>query len=387
MKIAIVGGKLQGTEIAYLAREAGLQTILIDKCTKTPAQTLCDFFIQFDFQCNGQWPDQELSIGAVDLIFPALENVETLLLLDEWSKYLDIPIVLDQKAFEISRSKTLSNETFAKLGLPLPGALPKCSFPVIVKPDQASGSERVSVVHCQQDLDFLLKHTSDQMVVQKYLEGSSYSVEVIGKPGNYTALQVTDLFMDSQYDCCGVGTPSGLPPDLVDLLREMIVTIAEEIKLTGIMDLEVILHDNNLKLLEIDARFPSQTPMAVYLSSGINMVAMLAQLFTTQSYPPNFLQSKNDHVRIEHIMVSEDSVNICGEHIMATNGPLHHCTDFFDADYALTNFSQARSTWVATMMFIAASEEELESKRNACYQLLQSQRENTGGYKRGLKQV
>ena len=37
MKVAIVGGKLQGTEAVYLAKLAGFESILIDRNPEVPA--------------------------------------------------------------------------------------------------------------------------------------------------------------------------------------------------------------------------------------------------------------------------------------------------------------------------------------------------------------
>ena len=40
MRLAVVGGKLQGTEAAYLAGEAGYEVVLIDRRAERPAAGL-----------------------------------------------------------------------------------------------------------------------------------------------------------------------------------------------------------------------------------------------------------------------------------------------------------------------------------------------------------
>ncbi len=45
IRIAVVGGKLQGTEAVYLAQKAGFKILLIDKNPSTPAVGLCDGFM------------------------------------------------------------------------------------------------------------------------------------------------------------------------------------------------------------------------------------------------------------------------------------------------------------------------------------------------------
>ena len=43
--------------------------------------------------------------------------------------------------------------------------------------------------------------------------------------------------------------------------------------------MEVILHRGELKVLEIDARLPSQTPTVVFHSTGVNLVEVLGNSF------------------------------------------------------------------------------------------------------------
>ena len=48
MRVAIVGGKLQGIEAVYLAHKAGWEVFLIDTNPGVPASGMCDFFIPMD---------------------------------------------------------------------------------------------------------------------------------------------------------------------------------------------------------------------------------------------------------------------------------------------------------------------------------------------------
>src|SRR5665647_709377 len=51
--------------------------------------------------------------------------------------------------------------------------------------------------------------------------------------------------------------------------------LAAGLGLNGLMDVEVMVRGAEPKVLEIDARLPSQTPTAVYWSSGLNSVELL----------------------------------------------------------------------------------------------------------------
>lgn len=365
MLIAIIGGKLQGVEALYLAGKAGYKTLLIDKNPDATATKLCDQFLKFRFSLDQPIP---ADCPPIDLILPAIEDNTVLAALKIWSEKANIPLVFDPDAYRLSSSKLMSDELFRKLKLPAPCPWPTCSFPVVVKPDQESGSQGVEVLHDQESLNHYASgsRTESHVVIQEYLDGPTYSIEVIGFPGNYRPLQVTKLHMDNSYDCKRVTAPSGLSPALIVDFKNMACTIAEEIKLKGIMDVEVVLHNNKLKLLEIDARLPSQTPMAIYWSTGVNMVQMLCEMFLNKKTDDSRSHQKR-FVCVEHIRVRENVLEVCGEHIMSSDAPLTLQPGFFGANETLTSYQPKKRTWVATMIFAGNSHNEISAKKESCY--------------------
>ena len=366
MLIAVIGGKLQGVEILYLAQKAGYETLLIDKNPDAIATKLCDQFLKFQFSLDHPVPPD---YPPIDLILPAVEDDETLAAIQDWADSAKIPLAFDFKSYKVSSSKTLSDGFFRRLKLAAPRSWPECGFPVVVKPDQDSGSRGVEILHDLESLKHRIStnQTDKSIVIQEYLPGPSYSVEVIGKPGNYQPLQVTEIHMDGGYDCKRVTSPTGLAPDSIGAFENIALTIAQEIKLHGIMDFEVVLHDDELKLLEIDARFPSQTPMAVYWSTGINMVRKLCELFTNQKSQA-FINRHERYVSIEHIKVQSGMVQVQGEHIMSSDTALVLKPDFFGAHEALTSYRPEKRDWVATMIFTGDSSEEVTAQRKTCYE-------------------
>jgi pyrrolysine biosynthesis protein PylC len=146
----------------------------------------------------------------------------------------------------------------------------------------------------------------------------------------------------------------------------MAVTLAEAVGLSGIMDVEAILHEGHLKVLEIDARFPSQTPIAVYHSTGINMVQGLARIFdgqgTREAVSAPTLPTGGSV--LEHIRVRHGQLSVCGEQIMAEDGPLHLEADFFGADEALTSHAPGKHEWVATLMVKGSDLEDAREGRD-----------------------
>jgi pyrrolysine biosynthesis protein PylC len=361
MLVAVVGGNLQGVEATYLAKKAGWEVILIDRKSIVPASGLCDRFIRLDVT-GGE--DLSKTLGDVDLMIPALENQSALSTLDQWTREKGIAFVFDPKAYLISSSKAASNRLFRRIGVPIPLPWPECGYPVVAKPSVGSGSREVMIFHDAGSIQPNIIEFPEDWVLQGFVQGASYSLEVIGRSGRYTPLQVTDLEMDSGFDCKRVIAPTDLSETLISEFERISVSIAEELKLKGLMDIEVILHENTLKVLEIDARIPSQTPTVVYWSTGLNMVELLASIFLDgmeKSAPDSTLPKGAVY---EHIRVSSNSLEVAGEHIMSGADALclHH--DFFGADEAITNYAPGRAEWVATLIFADATREAAIEKRH-----------------------
>ncbi len=366
MLIAIIGGKLQGAEAVYLAQKAGWKTLLIDKDRHAPATGLCDDFLEFEFSLEHPVPADELKI---DFILPAIEDDIVLEAVVIWANEKKIPLAFDLDAYRLSSSKQQSDTLFKKMKLPMPLSWPDCDFPILIKPDEASGSRGVEVFY---DSGKFVSRFPDPckmkyMVIQEYLPGPSYSIEVIGSPPGYQSFQVTQIHMDSVYDCKRVTAPTPLPSDQIQEFKQISIAIAKEIGLNGIMDVEVIFNNNELKLLEIDARLPSQTPITIYWSTGVNMVEKLGQLVLkkSQSTPE---KANEKFVILEHIKVSGFALEFLGEHIMGMEGPLLLKTEFFGANEAITSFSPGKNQWVATLIFCGNSKEEVYKRKKQCHE-------------------
>jgi pyrrolysine biosynthesis protein PylC len=364
MVVAIAGGALQGLELTYLANKAGFETLLLDRRRDAPATGICDRFAAIDLT------DRVALRGAlrsVDLVFPATEDAQALQTLHDWCSENRTPLAFDADTYAISSSKSASDALFRKLDIPAPAPWPDCPFPVLAKPDGKSGGKGVEVFQDLQTLEARYGTLPPSgCVLQEYLHGPSYSIEVIGRPGNYNPLQITTLEMDQAYDCKRVVAPSSLPSDLTSLFEEIATTLAEAVGLKGIMDVEAILHGGQLKVLEIDARFPSQTPTAVYHSTGTNMVERLASVVFTEheSEPDPIPVELMRGSVVEHIEFRGGHLSVCGEQIMAEAGPLHIESDFFGAEEALTSHTPGIDDWVATLLIRGSDVEDAERRRD-----------------------
>ena len=392
MRAAIIGGGLQGVEASYLAKKAGWEVLLVDKKKDIPARGLCDHFLRIDVAAG---TDFDRIFKGVDIVIPALEEDDALASLCQWvhKSSRPVPLAFDWDAYQISASKISSNHLFADLDIPRPLPWPACGFPVLVKPSSGSGSKDMMVFHTQSELDSFPEpdrcektepapsvthpfkwYEQGRWVIQEYISGPSYSLEVMGTPSGFQTLQVTQLEMDAGYDCKRVIAPAmETGPKMVELAA-ITRKIARAVHLKGIMDVEVIFHEGQFKVLEIDARLPSQTPIAVYHSTGLNMVDRLADLFLNRpqrAIADNINIAK--YVILEHVRVTPEAVYVEGEHIMKHHGlPLHVEKGFFGADEAITTYEKGYSKWVATLVTSGRSRQDVRNRRDSVIKAIQT---------------
>jgi pyrrolysine biosynthesis protein PylC len=225
----------------------------------------------------------------------------------------------------------------------------------------------------QKELDLFLAASGPEQedwVIQEYLEGPSYSLEIFGLDDEYVSLQTTVIEIDALYDCKRVLAPADISTDLKNEFGRIARKIAEALELKGVMDVEVILHGGRLKVLEIDARLPSQTPTAVFKSTGVNMVELLGDVFVRESLSKPLPGPREKAVIYEHIRVSPEAIEVSGEHIMAAAAPLRIHEGFFGADEAITDFAREKSSWVATLIFVENNWQEVRAKRDATIESL-----------------
>ena len=375
MRIAVVGGKLQGIEAAYLARMAGWEILMIDKNPDAPARGLADSFFRFDV--TSDLKELYPLLNDVELIIPALENQKALHSLESLAGQINSALAFDFESHAVTASKKESDRLFRKWGFPSPQYWPQCGFPLIAKPSGLSGSRGIQKIRNETDLAVFEEkekkaNLEERWIIQEFLEGPSYSIEVIGFNGCFLPLQATVIEVDRTYDCKRVRAPADLPQILDRQFADMAEATGKHLNLKGIMDMEVIRHGNQLKILEIDARLPSQTPTAVLKSTGINMMEHLYTVFVEQKTPSIELGPEAKNVVLEHIRVTPDCLDVCGEHIMSAARPLRHERNFFGADEALTDFDPQYPEWVATLIITDASADAVAAKSTHVHENIQS---------------
>jgi len=376
VRLAIVGGKLQGIEAVYLAAKAGYETVLIDRRETPPAAGLADVHVIMDVTADAA--HSRAVIGACDAVLPACEDDVTLAWLVEHVPRWDVPLLFDLDSYAVTSSKLASNDLFARLGVPRPRPWPDCELPAVVKPSGASGSVGVRLVHDERELVAArseLESAGHEVVIEEYVTGPSLSLEVLRWDGRAVPLQVTGLEFDSGFDCERVVAPVGeqvaeerpadggwdraVPRGVLAALDAVTERLAEGLGLRGLMDVEVMVHDAEPKLLEIDARLPSQTPTAVYWSSGLNIVELLHRT-ACDGCVPDIDRTASGACVFQHVHARDGRLTVIGEHVMGSARPLALVPGFFGAHEALTDYEPGCASWSATLITLAASVSEAQ---------------------------
>lgn len=354
--LCLIGGKLQGVEAAYLAKEAGYFVWLIDKRQKPLCRFLADNFMCFDIT---QDPKRLEKISeSVDYILPVNENKQAIETLEKLvhEGNLKAPVLFDFNAYAISSDKGRSKCFFKKNGILTPKDKPN-NPPYFIKPREGSGSEGAHVVCNQVDV---FEYRENEYIIEEYIEGPVVSLEVIGNGKTYRVYKETRIHIDEVYDCCRV-TP--LPENKE--YRMITEKLAKQLNLNGIMDIEAIEGNDGLKVMEIDARFPSQTPICIYMSTGINLIEELIKTKSSEFDTEHFKNiSESEWPKfgvLEHFIKMENKLFPIGERAISTGENLHL---FYKSSNGKAQIYECTGkNGVRAYTFIYAAENEPDAKK------------------------
>ena len=360
-RIAVVGGALQGMEAVYLAEKAGFETVVLDRKAHAPALSLCDEPVVLDPTVD---PAAAMAVfEGCDAVIPACEELDLLRCLDGMLAGTDIPLLFDLESYGVSCSKNRSNEIMESVGVPLPGKWPECGFPAIVKPSSQSGSVGVAVAMDDADVERALeaiRRLGDEPVMQEFVHGKSVSIEVIGDGSTARSFVTTEVVLDTNYDCKMVRcNPDILSPEDDELLGRIGRDVAEAIGLGALMDVEAILTPKGLRVLEIDARIPSQTPAAIQAATGVNLLEELA--FTALGRETGRVRTPGSAV-YRHVVFKDGVLRACGEKEFGHVRSPRFVRGFFGADDAITDYEPGKDEWRATLITHGPTEAGVDAR-------------------------
>ncbi|MFX1466077.1 MAG: 3-methylornithine--L-lysine ligase PylC [Promethearchaeota archaeon] len=375
MRLALIGGRLQGLEAAYLARKANITTLLIDREPNTPASTIVDENFIFDVMEQEDFFTKICK--TVDAVLPTTENLKTLVFLEKTCKRLGVPFLQDNDAFWITSNKNRSKNFLTSQNVDVPKPWPNVTFPVIVKPARLSGSTSIRKVSTSSQLPYVIndvEKVDQEIIVEEFIQGSAISLEVLAINGNPIPFQITDLEFDELYGCKRVTAPTSVKNRIKTKFVEISLKIAKGLNLNGLTDIQSIVTDSNfVKTNEVNARLPSQTPTVVFHSTGINIVQEIVEMFLENRLPLKKVDIEKGVV-FQHVVIRDHSLKVQGEHILKDAKNLTQELNFFGADEAITNFfSNNIKNRIATLIVRENSLEKAKMKMDIVIEEIMSE--------------
>ncbi|MCS3442092.1 ATP-grasp domain-containing protein [Microbacterium phyllosphaerae] len=179
-------------------------------------------------------------------------------------------------------------------------------FPVFAKPRQGAGSRGIRLVPDRAALEAL--PLDEGLIVQDYLPGEEYSVDVIADAAGavIAAVPRTRARVDSGVAIAGrtVHDPE---------LEETAAAVAKAIGLVGVANVQLRRdREGRAVLLEVNPRFPGALPLTI--AAGVDIPSLVADLFLGRDLPSSIAFREIASVRfLEDVIVEVDEV-LVSEH-------------------------------------------------------------------------
>lgn len=158
----------------------------------------------------------------------------------------------------------------------------KVSFPCIVKPTDNAGSRGVVLAHEKEELEKAFEYSQREsrrgaVIIEEYLQGPEFSIEVMVVNGEPHVLQITDKLTTGapHFVEMGHSQPSRQSEENQEKIRNLAVRACKAIGIDiGPAHVEMILTKDGPKMVELGARLGGDciTTHLVPLSTGIDMV-------------------------------------------------------------------------------------------------------------------
>jgi biotin carboxylase len=164
----------------------------------------------------------------------------------------------------------------------------KITYPCIMKPTDNAGSRGVVLCHSREDLENEYEYShresrGGEIIIEEYLQGAEFSVEVMVIEGEPHVLQITDKLTTGapHFVEMGHSQPTNQNEENREKIRDLACRACKAVGISnGPAHVEMILTKSGPKMVELGARMGGDciTTHLVPLSSGIDMVGCTIRL-------------------------------------------------------------------------------------------------------------
>ena len=170
----------------------------------------------------------------------------------------------------------------------LEDVIKEVSYPCIMKPTDNAGSRGVVLCHSREELENKYDYSCNEsrggsVIIEEYLQGPEFSIEVMVIDGEPHVLQITDKLTTGapHFVEMGHSQPTRQSKENSEKLRDLACRAVKAVGINvGPAHVEMILTKNGPKMVELGARMGGDciTTHLVPLSTGIDMVGNTIKL-------------------------------------------------------------------------------------------------------------
>lgn len=300
-KLLIIGGVSSECDIVRRAKSFGIYTIVADYLTDSPAKKVADKAVLIDALnvdalvdfCKKEKIDGVFT-GFVDILLRPYMEV---------CKRLNMPCYITEKMLSMSTNKVDFKNTCQKYGVPVPQTylmgnkiddetLKKITYPVFVKPLDASGSRGAGVCYNEIELRKQFEEAVDYSaskiaIIEDYISGREFLLDYIAADGEFRLLSIFDRFKASDRgSAINYSTISISPSKAVDFYLEKInPTVIKMFKsegfTNGVLFMQGYFDGKSIKFYEMGCRLGGSYYNHEQACLGYNAMDMLLQFALT----------------------------------------------------------------------------------------------------------
>lgn len=300
MKVLFIGSRLYD-DVAYHVDKLGIESIITESNEEAPN---LDLATKYYIVPRGMEKPMEVAIDEkVDAIVPLLgidpPLMAVAIMKEEIEEKHNIPVISSNvNAVAIASDKIKTKEFFKSIGLNVPPAnvlkrddfesedefIEKLgfSFPIVLKQGEGQGGKDICITNEFSDvLEYF--ENFDEALIEKFIEGSEVSIEVLGWNGQYlplvpvykgeTSLEGIHPIKRLRYGPCNFEEMDN------EEFRKMAKYIALNLKSEGTIDMDLIYskEENKVYAIEINTR-PSGTRYMSFACTDLNPLNLLVDI-------------------------------------------------------------------------------------------------------------
>ena len=300
MKVLFIGSRLYD-DVAYHVDKLGIESIITESNEEAPN---LDLPTRYYIVPRGMDKPMEIAIEEeVNAIVPLLgidpPLMDVAIMKEEIEEKYDIPVISSNvNAVAIASDKIKTKEFFKSIGLYVPPAkvLKKSdfetedefieklgfTFPIVLKQGEGQGGKDICITSEFEDvLDYF--NNFEQALIERFIEGSEVSIEVIGWNGEYlplvpvykgeTNLEGIHPIKRLRYGPCDFESIDN------EEFRKIAKHIASNLKSEGTIDMDLIYSkdENKVYAIEINTR-PSGTRYLSFACTDLNPLNLLVDI-------------------------------------------------------------------------------------------------------------